>query len=198
MHRLIRVAAMATTASVVLASSLAAQTHTASASSNPGPVAQQRGGAPMSFTLLGGIATGEGGLDLGIALAGSFEWDVREWPVNLRLDPYVARHSGDCGGPGDIDCDLTILGAGVNVAYHFPVTANAPQWFILGGLGLYHSSFDIDSDVFPGFDAGGSSTDLGIQIGGGVRFGGGRYRVEARYMSVENFDTIPILFGIAF
>ena len=58
MRRLIRVAAMAATASVVLASSLAAQAHTVSTFSNPRPAAQQRGaGAPMTFTLLGGIAT---------------------------------------------------------------------------------------------------------------------------------------------
>lgn len=196
MRRTIRVAATATMLCVGLAGSLEAQARASKASRVPAPVVQRGAGAPMTFTLLGGVATGDGPLDLGLALSGSFEWDVRDWPVNLRVDPYFARHGGDCG---PFDCDLTLLGAGVNAAYDFPASPSAPQWFILGGLGLYHTSFDRDDDDgFPGDDDDRSDTDLGIQIGGGFRFGDGRYRLELRFLSVDNFDTIPILFGIRF
>lgn len=195
MHRLVRVA-MAAMLGVALSSSLDAQTRPSNALTTVGPVVQGGGGAPMTFTLMGGVATGEGGLDLGLALSGSFEWDVRDWPVNLRLDPYLARHGGDCG-PND--CDLTLLGAGVGVAYHFPVATNAPMWYIFGGLGIYHSSFDVDDNGFPGgFDDDASETDLGLQLGGGFRFGDGRYRLELRFLSIDSFDTLPILFGITF
>ncbi|HEX7122117.1 MAG TPA: outer membrane beta-barrel protein [Gemmatimonadaceae bacterium] len=195
MQRLVRVA-MAAMLGVALSSPLDAQARSSNALTAAKPALQGGGGAPMTFTLMGGIATGESGLDLGLALSGSFEWDVREWPVNLRVDPYLARHSGDCG---PFDCDLTLLGAGVGVAYHFPAAANAPLWYIFGGLGLYHMSTDVDDDGFPGgAGADGSDTDLGLQIGGGFRFGEGRYRLELRFLSVNSFDTIPILFGITF
>ncbi|HSA57171.1 MAG TPA: hypothetical protein VLE53_15775 [Gemmatimonadaceae bacterium] len=200
MGRVIRMAAMATMLGMGLAFSAEAQSRgagsgfTRAARAAEPVVAQgQGGGAPMTFTLMGGVATGEGGFDLGLALSGSFEWDVRDWPVNLRVDPYFALHGGECG---PFDCDLMLLGVGVNAAYNFPVTANAPQWFVFGGLGLYYADTDIDDDGFLG-DDGEAETDLGIQIGGGLRFGG-RYRLELRFMSVDSFDSIPILFGIRF
>lgn len=201
MSRVIRMAAVTSVVASMLSaasgSSVQAQDRLARATGTANPVVQGGAGAPMTFSLLFGVATGEGPFDMGLALGGSFEWDVRSWPVNLRVDPYFARHSGDCG---PFDCDLTMFGAGVNAAYNFPITANAPQWFVFGGLGLYHGSTDIDDDddSFPGGDIDGDSeTDLGMQIGGGFRFGG-RYRLELRFMSVDSFDSIPILFGIRF
>jgi len=185
--------AMVATLGVALSTSLEAQARSSNALTRVAPAVQGGGGAPMTFTLMGGLATGDGPFDLGLALSGSFEWDVRDWPVNLRLDPYLARHGGDCGPS---DCDLTLFGAGVGVAYHFPASPNAPMWYVFGGLGLYHSSFDVDTN-FPGFDDS-SETDLGLQIGGGFRFGNGRYRLELRLISVDSFDTLPILFGITF
>lgn len=208
MRSLIRVAAMATTLVVVLTSSLEAQSRGTSALSRVAPVVQGGSGAPMKFTLFGGIATGEGGLDMGLAISGSFEWDMAQWPVNLRVDPYFANHSGECGPFAD--CSFRLLGAGVGVSYDFP-TANGrraplplqgatagPAWFVFGGLGIYNGSYSIDSDM-PGFDDAysDSETELGIHLGGGVKFGG-RYRVEARFMSISDFTTIPILFGFTF
>lgn len=204
MRSMIRAAAMAATLTVLAASTLEAQWRLSSAAPAR-PVVQGPTAGGMQFTLYGGVATGEEGLDLGFAIGGSFEWDMMNWPVNLRVDPYIARHEGDCGGFAD--CSLLIIGAGVNAAYDFPTTSGAralpvqgaatgPTWYVFGGLGIYRSSFDVDTDV-PGFDFGGDETDLGIQLGGGAKFGG-RYRGEIRYMSIDSFSTIPLLFGITF
>ena len=204
MRSMIRAAAMAATLGLVAASTLEAQARRSSAVPARPPVQAPSGGG-MQFTLLGGVATGEEGIDLGFAIGGSFEWDMAGWPVNLRVDPYIARHEGDCGGFAD--CSLMIIGAGVNAAYDFPTSSGSralplqgastgPSWYVFGGLGIYRSSFDVDTDV-PGFDFGGDETDLGIQLGGGAKFGG-RYRGEIRYMSIDSFSTIPLLFGITF
>lgn len=202
MRSMIRAAVMAATLGLVAVSTLEAQARRSSAVPAR-PAVQAPTGGGMQFTLLGGVATGEEGFDLGFAIGGSFEWDMLDWPVNLRVDPYIARHSGDCFG----DCTLLILGAGVNAAYDFPPmsgsralpvqgSAAGPIWYVFGGLGIYRSSFDVDSDT-PGADFDSDETDLGIQLGGGAKFGG-RYRGEIRYMSIDNFSTIPLLFGITF
>jgi len=203
MRSMIRAAAITATLSVLAASTLEAQRRLSSAAPAR-PVVQAPTGGGMQFTLLGGVATGEEGLDLGFAIGGSFEWDMVGWPVNLRVDPYLARHEGDCGGFDD--CSLLILGAGVNAAYDFPTTSGAralplqgaatgPTWYVFGGLGIYRSSFDVDVGI-PGVDFE-DETDLGLQLGGGAKFGG-RYRGEIRYMSIDSFSTIPLLFGITF
>lgn len=204
MRSVIRAAAVGVVVSLLAGSTLEAQARPASAMA-PRPPAQAPTAGGMNFSLLGGVATGEDGLDLGFVLGGSFEWDMVAWPVNLRVDPYIARHEGDCGGFPD--CTLTLIGAGVNAAYDFPNTSRSrafpvqgtaagPTWYVLGGLGIYRSSLDSDDDI-PGADFGRDETDLGIQLGGGARFGQ-RYRAELRYMSIDSFSTIPLLFGITF
>ena len=204
MRSVVRAAATGVVVSLVAGSAVEGQTQVArSLPTRAATQAPAPGG--MNFSLLGGVATGEDGLDLGLVLAGSFEWDLPAWTVNLRVDPYVARHEGDCGGVPD--CSLTLIGVGVNAAYDFPAasgarafpaqgTATGPTWFVFGGLGIYRSSLDSDDDL-PGVDFGGDETDLGIQLGGGARFGQ-RFRAEIRYMSIDSFSTIPLLFGITF
>lgn len=203
MRSMVRAAAMAAALSVLAVSTLEAQRRLLSAVPAR-PAAQGPTAGGMQFTLFGGVATGEEGLDLGFAIGGSFEWDMVDWPVNLRVDPYIARHEGECRGFDD--CSLLILGAGVNAAYDFPTTSGAralalqgpvtgPTWYVFGGLGVYRSSFDADIGI-SGADAE-DETDLGLQLGGGARFGQ-RYRAEIRYMSIDSFSTIPLLFGITF
>lgn len=199
MQQMIRVMGMA----LALGWTAAAGAHAQARPRAALPTAQDGQVRSTEFSLLGGLATGDADYDLGLALAGTFEWDLVGWPVNLRVDPYFSRHSGDCG-PTFGDCSLTLLGAGGSLAYNFP-TASGPTigatpaqrvWYIFGGLGIYRSSVDVDLDQV-GLDGDVSSTDLGLQLGGGVKFPN-RFRVEVRYLSVEEFSSFPILVGFRF
>lgn len=178
--------------SVAVSSVLAAQAPRAGTSAlRAQPTAAQGGeSGGRQITILGGIATGDGYIDLGFVAAMSIEVELQNAPVNLRIDPYIAIHGGDCG---PYDCSVNVFGVGGSAAYDFEGSgdASAPSWFVFGGLGMYHTKFDFD-EGFLGFGA--SSTDLGFQFGGGARFGE-KYTAEVRMLSLEGFDPIVLLFG---
>lgn len=164
-----------------------------------GSAPQQSGGASTknpSFTLFGGVASGEDGWNLGYAIAASLEWKQSAWPVGIRVDPYIARHGADVGSYGDFN--LTLIGAAGAASYDFETTSASAKPFIFGGLGIYNGSADFDS-AYPGYGAFSvyDGTDLGIELGGGIRIGK-RLTVELRYMHIDQFDTIPILAGFRF
>lgn len=153
-------------------------------------------GAKTKFTLFGGIATGDG-YDLGFAVQGSFRLEQPGWPVAIRIDPYVARHSGDFGyGLGNTDVSLTMLGVAGNAEYTFKTSGSQVEPYILGGVGIYHGSVDISNNA-SGFNAGGADTNLGLGVGGGIRFAK-RWAAEAHFKTINSFDTIPILLGFHF
>jgi outer membrane protein with beta-barrel domain len=154
-----------------------------------------QGSAPASkWTIYGGIATGDTGFDLGFALQASYKTTPAGWPVALRIDPFLGRWSGgDEFGGSSFDFSMTMFGVQANAVYDFPSSGDM-NWFVLGGLGIFYSSFSFDDDV-SGFDADASSTDLGIGIGGGLNFGK-RFVIEAQFKDIGGFSTIPILFGI--
>lgn len=147
------------------------------------------------FTLLGGIASGEGPWNVGLALSGSFEWKKPSWPVNLRLDPYVARHTGS--GTAGSDASLTVVGLAGAASYDFKTTSSAKP-YVIGGVGLFYESASFDAGL-PGFGAYSvyDGTDLGIALGAGLRLPG-RLTLEGRFMHVDQFDTFPLLLGIRF
>jgi hypothetical protein len=152
----------------------------------------------MNLTVLGGLATGEGGIDLGIALGAALEWALGSAPVRLRVDPYFARHGGSCE---PASCNLTLLGVGGSAVYHFPgsqrraalqgPTTSGPSWYAFAGLGIYRSQFDAS---YQEFGASGNSTDLGLQLGGGAKVGS-NLAFEARYMDVDGFNPLVLMVG---
>src|SRR5690606_37525903 len=78
------------------------------------------------------------------------------------------------------------------------------RFHLLGGLGMYRLKYEVDSNI-PGFEGSGSSTDFGINVGGGVTFPlGQRIDVvaEARFHSLftegSNTNMIPLSFGLRF
>jgi hypothetical protein len=207
MRSLSRVASYAAVLSLLVVSTVSAQARRNTAAFNrnaaPAPVQAASGGG-MNFTLLGGIATGEGGIDLGFAIAARLMWDLAGAPVDLRIDPYAAKHGGNCG---IVDCDLTVIGASAAAQYNFtsggsgfnaaPVQGggnSAAMFYIMGGLGFFNSNFSAD---YAGFGGSASSTDLGIMFGGGYQFSE-KMLVEARYMSIDYFSPIAFLFGWIF
>jgi hypothetical protein len=206
MRSLSRAASYAAVLSLLVVSTVSAQArrNTVAFDRNAAPTpVQGSSGGGMQFTLLGGIATGEGGIDLGFAIGATLTWDLAGAPVDLRIDPYAARHGGNCG---IVDCDLTVIGASAAAQYNFtsggsgfnaaPVqgAAAANMFYVMGGLGFFNSNFSAD---YAGFGGSASSTDLGVMFGGGYRFSE-KLLVEGRYMSIDYFSPIAFLVGWIF
>jgi hypothetical protein len=161
------------------------------------PAQGTSGGPSTGWTLYGGIATGDN-LDMGFAIQGSYRFTPAGWPLSLRIDPYFARHGGDEDFVSDVvDVTFMLLGAGVNGEFTFPTDNATVEPFVLGGLGVYYGKTTVDSD-FPGIgDIEGSDTELGITLGGGIRFAR-RWVAEAQFKMIDEFDTIPLLIGFRF
>jgi len=202
MHAMSRAVTMAAVLTTTLASAAIAQRR---AGSGPEPVAQrevrrvvpQQPAAAMTgpeWSLFGGIASGDGAYDLGIALGGTGRWHRADWPVAIRGDAYFAHHGGELA-QGTADVSLNILGVMGSAEYVFPTTTSLKP-YVFGGLGLFYSNANIDYQADPdpnyrldGYD---SSMDLGLGIGGGVRFTP-RFGLELRVTDIGGFTTIPIV-----
>lgn len=202
MHVMSRSVTMAAVLTTTLASTAIAQRR---AGSGAEPIARReaRSVAPQQpaatltgpeWSLFAGIASGDGPYDLGIALGGSGRWHRSDWPVAIRGDAYLAHHGGDIGSQfGGTDISINILGVMGNAEYTFPTTSTISP-YVFGGLGLFYKNSDIDDDVAPGYDDRGydSSLDLGLGIGGGLRFTP-RFGLELRVTDIGGFTTIPIV-----
>ena len=139
-----------------------------------------------------GVASGDNPYDIGIALDGSGKWHRSDWPVAVRGDAYFAHHGGSIGSQlGGVDLSVNIFGVMGSAEYSFPTT-NKLKPYAFGGLGLFYSSVSVDyNGVFEG-SAYDSGTDLGFGIGGGISLTG-KFGLEARFMDIGGFNTIPIL-----
>jgi opacity protein-like surface antigen len=142
-----------------------------------------------TVTLMGGLATGDNNLDVGLFFGASFGWDIRGTPLDIRFDPSLSRYGG--GGVG-YDASMLQLGIPAAVEYQFKTTGRAKP-YVMGGIGLYYSRYSYDVST-PGLDVGvsDSNTELGIAIGGGVRLNS-RFGLEGRIIDVDAFTTIPLL-----
>jgi hypothetical protein len=159
----------------------------------PAPQAPAKSGNQPAFELHGGIASGDGPYDLGLALGGAATWKPQGWPVDIRGDLYFAHHGG---GQGPVDLSLNIFGVSGHVIYRFPTTNSSVKPYVLGGLGIFYSNVTVDynnNDLDLG--AYDSSTDLGILLGGGLDFTP-KLGAEIRFMDVNGFSTFPILLVI--
>ena len=180
--------------SLVMDNVLGAQTATSMASRSTVTAPQRRGGpVTPNFTLLGGLASGDGAWNMGPAVAGTITWSPAP-QVDIRVDPYYARHDLDVRGS---DAHLTFLGVGGNVQYVFR-TANSGSAapYVFGGIGVYHQNFGYGNDVFAS-RYGNGSTDLGLGVGTGIRFAN-HLVVELRVNDINSFTSVPILFGYRF
>jgi opacity protein-like surface antigen len=157
----------------------------------PQPAASTTSGP--TWSALGGIATGDSPYDLGFALGLNGLWHRSDWPVGIRGDAYFAHHGGglDESIVGSIDVSVNIFGVMGNAQYDFSTTSKLKP-YVIGGLGIFYSNVNVD---YNGIDLGGgydSSTDLGFGIGGGISLSS-KFGLEARFMDIGGFNTIPIL-----
>jgi opacity protein-like surface antigen len=195
-----RAVALAAVLTPTLASATLAQRR---ASAETGPIARratmatpkQQPAPSMTgpeWSLFGGVASGDGAYDIGIAAGGTGRWRRSDWPVAVRGDAYFAHHSGDVGTQlGGYDVSINIFGVMASAEYSFP-TENRLKPYAFGGLGLFYSNIDLEYDGVFDIDDYDSSTDLGFGVGGGIYLTQ-KFGVEVRFMDVGGFSTIPIL-----
>ena len=84
----------------------------------------------------------------------------------------------------------------VDLGWNFASTSSVKP-YVLGGLGLHHSTYKVSAN---GGSASDSKDELGLNLGGGMRFkmGGRVAYLEARYMSAGDVKALPIGFGVEF
>jgi hypothetical protein len=195
-----RAVAMAAVLTPTLASATLAQRRT---SAETGPIAQRALiSAPKQqptpsttgpdWSIFGGVASGDGAYDIGIAAGLTGRWRRSDWPVAVRGDAYFAHHGGDIGSEfGGVDVSINIFGVMGSAEYSFP-TENRLKPYAFGGLGLFYSNIDVDYDGAFDDNSYDSSTDLGFGVGGGIHLTE-KFGLELRFMDIGGFSTIPIL-----
>jgi hypothetical protein len=81
-----------------------------------------------------------------------------------------------------------------NLTYDFPLEGSSVVPFALAGLNIGRVSLDTDLGI-PGADSA-SSTDVGFNLGGGVKFNAGNFqpRIAARFaLGNDNFTIFALL-----
>lgn len=99
--------------------------------------------------------------------------------------------------------EASIIPIVANAIFVLPSETNT-RFHLLGGLGLYRMEFDAESNI-PGVSGSATSTDFGLNIGGGLAFPLGEridVLVEARFHSIftddSNSNMIPLSIGLRF
>lgn len=154
------------------------------------PVVQGTGNAP-TVRLFGGIATGDGSLDLGFMAGASFAWDLSGLPFDIRFDPSISRYSG--GESPGVDVSLLLLNFPAAVEYVFPTTGSgSAKFYVMGGLGMHYFNRSVEANGTPGSESDNSGLDMGVTLGGGVRMNE-TLGFEGRIIDIDGFTTIAIL-----
>jgi opacity protein-like surface antigen len=117
-------------------------------------------------------------------------------PFGVRLEGDYHKFASE---DDDLDADLTIMDVILNGVWGFAMPGSPMQPYAIGGIGFYNSKMDGD-DVIDDE----STTDFGVNVGGGVRFAlsGFSAFVEARWHNIftegNSTNMVPISFGITF
>ena len=144
--------------------------------------------------------------DLGYHLGGLIEYKPQAVPVNLRGEVTYHRNSLKDGAFGDfpgVGGTSSLFGFVGNILIPFGDATSTARPYAIGGIGVYHFSRSSD-DLPSGNKLTNSSTDFGLNVGGGFTFNlsGFETFVEARFHSVftenSNTNVLPISFGFKF
>ncbi|HSK17745.1 MAG TPA: outer membrane beta-barrel protein [Longimicrobiales bacterium] len=153
--------------------------------------------AQVGFSIAGGpsFATGDAGdmLDMGYHAKVAAAFSLPMLPIGLEADAMWTQFNYS-----DVDdASSRILSGTLNAVINLPTPGITP--YIIGGVGFYNGKDDI-----PGLDTE-SETELGVNVGAGVRLGlvglGGVF-AEARLHNIftegESTRFIPVSLGIRF
>jgi opacity protein-like surface antigen len=167
--------------------------------------AQVAGTRQISFGASAGLSMPTGdlgdGSDAGYAVAGHvFYRPASMQALRLRGDVSFDRW-GVKNTNESADASRRSLGFVANVLYDFASTSEGNiRPYVIGGLGLYNYKTSVD---VAGVNLSDSSTDVGIQAGGGLQFqlSGFSTFAEVKYVNVfsdNSISWVPITFGIRF
>ncbi|HXB26340.1 MAG TPA: outer membrane beta-barrel protein [Gemmatimonadaceae bacterium] len=128
---------------------------------------------PSEFAVDGSLGFAVPSFDnssLGLDLMGAFEWHPKSTlPVAFRGEIGYSYFGVSCDG---CSAHSDILRFDVDALYDIPMHGSTKiQPYLLGGLGIYHVSVSIGCG--PNVvvcDFGASDTNLGINLGGGLRY----------------------------
>ncbi|BAH37192.1 MAG TPA: hypothetical protein DGD08_00195 [Gemmatimonas aurantiaca] len=157
---------------------------------------------PVSFGLSGGLSLPMG--DLGDATESGFTGAGHIFlkPASMKSLGFRGDVSFDrWSAKATDDVNLQSIGFVANALYSVN-SASMVKPYLLGGVGMYNSKATIDLGSTGGSTP--SSTDLGIQVGGGLRFqlSGFSTFLEAKYVNVftdgSSTNWLPITFGVRF
>jgi len=184
-----------------------------------GAAAQAQRLSPNQFAVDGaiGFAVPVGdygtGLNTGLDLMGALEYRPRQtYPLYFRAE-LGWSHFG-VSGPISANSDITRFA--IDGLYDFSIPHSSLQPYALGGIGIYHVSVSVEGQC--GIDAegnpivctsgGNSSTGLGINLGGGLRYQVGpavQAYFEARYHlpltgpgALSDSPFLPFQFGVRY
>lgn len=156
-------------ASATCASMAFAQTRAGSKSAASTPASEWAIDGSLGF-----VAPDFGNASLGFDLMGAVEWHPKStMPVAFRGE--IGWDYFGYGSPCDgCSASSNILRFDVDALYDIPVHWSSKlQPYLLGGLGIYHVSTSFScaniNNVYCA-DVGGSDTNLGINLGGGLRY----------------------------
>ena len=131
--------------------------------------------------------------DFGWHAQGMLQFSMAALPLGLRADVMYHSLGGAANGP-----DWRIVAGNINAMLMTGGVQARP--YLIGGLGLYNS--DVGA-IAGGIDPE-SSTDFGLNIGGGVQFmlSGFNAFVEGRLHHImgdnNSLQLIPLTFGMTF
>ena len=161
------------------------------AAAAPAAAQDAAGTRSMQFGVQGGLGMPmEDGFNMGFTVAGTLGMSPASLPVGLRFDVGYSSFGTDADG-----VDASVIHGIASAVYDFK-TESSLRPYALGGLGMYRTKVNVDTP-FGNFD--GSSTDLGLHVGGGISIplSGFDTYLEGRFTFGE-LDFVPIVFGIRF
>ncbi|HET7275459.1 MAG TPA: outer membrane beta-barrel protein [Longimicrobiaceae bacterium] len=157
-----------------------------------------------------------GGVSTGFTVAGSFGIRKGNSPIGYRLEAQYSRFSldddmrfGGGGAPLIADGNASILNGTGNVVLTAPISGRLRP-YVIGGLGIYRLSSEINHrtpegrDLVNGVTPLRSETKFGLNGGAGLEVVVGSLRtfVEARYHGVftegDRANVVPITIGVKF
>lgn len=134
--------------------------------------------------------------------------DLGTLAPNVGLSAQLGFWTASDGSYNFGDYSLSDLSLGMRGTYMFNASSSGMVPFAGAGLGLHflHASVDVPNQdvgglLIPGYTADDSSTKLGLEVGGGLKFPMGQSRdliTEAWYGSVDGASQFSVHVGMAF
>lgn len=142
-------------------------------------------GVGLSFASTSGYGTG-------FNLRFGANFTPKGWPVWIRPEANFDHYSFNCGGLCS-GAGVNLIGVTGDVGYDFKSSSTLKP-YVLAGLGI----INFHPTGCGGFC--GSSTNLGINLGGGVRMPVGKMTgfAELKYSDVNSFGSFPLTVGLMF